>query len=272
MPDLVFLKLGGALLTEKRVTETIRQGVLDRLAAEVAAWPGTGEGRLLVAHGSGSFGHMAARATGFLDRPGDRLALARVAASARRLNVAVVDALLAAGLPAVAVPGGLIATCRDGAVDTVRADVVAEVLAHGLVPVTYGDAAWDAARGGAIASTEPLLAALADALEPARVVLATDVDGVYTGDPQAGGRSVARLDAITSADRARVAAFLDGAREGVTDVTGGMASKVALMLDLVARRPDIEVRIVSGLREGAVAAALAGGEAAGGTVIRAGDA
>jgi isopentenyl phosphate kinase len=69
MPDqknsrnkLVFLKLGGSLITEKNEPSTPRIAVLDRLAAEIAqaldAEPGL---RLLVGHGSGSFGHVPAR-------------------------------------------------------------------------------------------------------------------------------------------------------------------------------------------------------------------
>ncbi len=265
---LVFLKLGGALLTDKHEREAIRQAVLARLAREIAAWPGAHAGRLLVAHGSGSFGHVAARETGFLDHPADAMAHARVAAAAARLNAAVVDALIAAGLPAVAVPGGLVATCDAGRVAAVRADLVADRLAARLVPVTYGDAALDRSSGGTIASTEPLLAALAGALRPDRIVLATDVDGVYDADPHArpGAR---RFDRLTPVDRDRVAAALAGARAGAVDVTGGMASKVGAMLDAVARQPGLEVRIVSGLRPGAVGAALAGADDAGGTVIQA---
>lgn len=268
MTGTVFLKLGGALLTEKHGHEAVRDAVLVRLAGEVAAWPGARDGRLVVAHGSGSFGHVAARETGFLDRPADAMALARVAAAAGRLNTAVVDALIAADLPAVAVPGGLVATCDAGRVVAVRGALIAERLAARLVPVTYGDAALDRARGGTIVSTEPLLAALADALRPTRIVLATDVDGVFDADPHAhpGAR---RFDQVTPRDRESLAAALSGARAGVVDVTGGMASKVGAMLDAVQRHPGLVVHIVSGLRPGAVAAALAGDRAAGGTTIRA---
>jgi len=266
LTERVFLKLGGALLTEKAGREAVRGDVLARLAAEISVWPGAGTGRLVLAHGSGSFGHVAARESGFLDRPGEPMAFARVAASARRLNAQVVEALLGEGLPAIGVPGGLVATCEAGRVATVRAEIVADLLAIGLVPVLYGDAAPDRVRGGSIASTEPLLAALAEPLGAARIVLATDVDGVFSADPH-GDPSATRLDRISAADKGEVAAFLGGAKGSATDVTGGMASKVSSMLALVARRPGLEVRIVSGLRPGVVLAALAGDAAAGGTVI-----
>ena len=62
MPELIFLKLGGSLLTDKTRPQALRPDVLGRLAGEIAAalaarpalW-------LLIGHGSGSFGHVAAR-------------------------------------------------------------------------------------------------------------------------------------------------------------------------------------------------------------------
>lgn len=264
----VFLKLGGALLTDKDRRETLRPELLARLAAELAAWPGSREGRLVLAHGSGSFAHMAARETGFLESPAEPMAFARVAAAARRLNGLVIDACLAAGLPALGLPGGLLADCADGRIVALRHELVTRRLAMGLVPTLYGDAAPDRERGGAIASTEPLLAALAEALAPERIVLATDVDGVFHADPHAQPDAEPWPE-LRPGDRAALAESLGRARPGAVDVTGGMAAKVLAMLDLVARRPALEVRIVSGLRPGAVMAALEGRPEAGGTRIRA---
>jgi isopentenyl phosphate kinase len=60
--ELTLLKLGGSLITDKTAVEAARPAVLARLAAEIAAaGPPAG---LLVAHGSGSFGHVAARRHG----------------------------------------------------------------------------------------------------------------------------------------------------------------------------------------------------------------
>jgi isopentenyl phosphate kinase len=270
MPAPVLLKLGGALLTDKDGREAPRRDLLDRLAAEIAGWAKTATAPLILAHGSGSYAHVAVRETGFLERPSDPLALARVASAAARLDRLVVEALLSHGLPAIPVPGSILAVCEDGRIHSLRSEIVAELLAQGLLPVIYGDAAPDRLRGGAIASTEPLMAGLARVLHPLRVILATDVDGVFDRDPHSGGAQ--RYARITPADRQRVMRSLGGARSGAVDVTGGMASKVGQMLELVADLPLTQVRILSGLREGAIAAALAGRADAGGTLIEAGGA
>lgn len=267
----VLLKLGGALLTDKEGVEAVHGDVLARVAAEIARWRGSDPDSavaapLVIAHGSGSFAHVAVRRTRFLERPGDPHAFAAVAASAARLHRLVVDALIAAGLPAVGVPGGALATLDDGRIVHVRADVVADLLARGIVPVTYGDAAPDRSRGSGIASTEPLLVALAEALDAHHLVFATDVDGVYDRDP-AGHPGARRFERLSPGDPSTGALALGGARPGATDVTGGMASKVGAALELVARRPAVTVRIVGGRRIGALAAALAGSDDAGGTLI-----
>jgi isopentenyl phosphate kinase len=261
----VYLKLGGALLTRKRRPETPRPHVLQRLAGEIAAWAAIDDRPLVLAHGSGSYAHVAARETQFLEHPDVPLSLARVAAAARRLNVLVVDALIAAGLPALPLPGSLLAECRDGTVADVHAELVAAALRSGLLPVLYGDAAPDATRGGTIASTEPLLFALAMHMPPQRVVLATDVDGIYRNDPHVEPNQ-APMERVTADDNSELGAQL-GTRPGAVDVTGGMASKVRLMQRLVRSVPDTEVRVLSGLRAGAVRAALAGDPCAGGTLI-----
>ena len=76
--DLVLVKLGGSLITDKRGEAAVRADVVDRLAAEIAAarprleWEGTG---ILLGHGSGSFGHVAAARYGLgegLVRAGER--------------------------------------------------------------------------------------------------------------------------------------------------------------------------------------------------------
>ncbi len=267
MNGLVLLKLGGAVITEKSARESPRLEELRRLAREIASWRGAGEGRLIVGHGSGSFAHVAAQATRFSQRPGDPLRIAAVAAAARRLNGLVVDALIDAGIPATAIPGNLLARSLDAAVVAVRVELVADLMQSGLVPVLYGDAVTDRTQGGAIASTEQLLAALAREVRTDRIVLATDVDGVYEVDPDsedAGDTKPIPLITPASVDQL---SSLGGARKGATDVTGGMYSKVRRMVRLVEELPNLKVRIVNGLEPGAVLKALEDREA-GGTVIR----
>ena len=62
---LIFLKLGGSLITDKNTPRALRPELLARLMREIAearaARPGM---RIVLGHGSGSFGHVEARRYG----------------------------------------------------------------------------------------------------------------------------------------------------------------------------------------------------------------
>jgi isopentenyl phosphate kinase len=56
--ELVFLKLGGSLITDKDTPRSPRRDVLARLAAEILyAHRQRPQMQLVIGHGSGSFGH-----------------------------------------------------------------------------------------------------------------------------------------------------------------------------------------------------------------------
>ena len=56
------LKLGGSLITDKANAKTPRRETLSRIALEIAAYRryAGADGRLILGHGSGSFGHIPA--------------------------------------------------------------------------------------------------------------------------------------------------------------------------------------------------------------------
>jgi isopentenyl phosphate kinase len=259
--SLIFLKLGGSLITDKRQTETVRTEVLTRLAAEIAAVrQANPQLRLIVAHGSGSFGHVHAKRYG--TRAGVRtaeewLGFALTADAAARLNRIVISSLLQAGVPAWSLQPSALLRCVDGQIDRGMIDNIQQALAVGLVPVVFGDVALDDVRGGTIASTEEIFEWLSLQLQPSRIVLAGEVDGIYTADPQLDS-TAKRIPAITPHTFGQLQATQQatvGASHGV-DVTGGMAAKVAQALRMATQIPHLEIIICSGLRSGHLQQAL----------------
>lgn len=250
---LTFIKLGGSLITDKREVQHFQADIMQRTAAEIAsALRADADMKLLIGHGSGSFGHVAAQKYGTMDgvrTPEAWRGFAEVGTIARRLNGLVMDTLAAAGLPVLAVQPSSSARCIDGKLVSLNTTAVMAALEHGLLPVVYGDVALDTVRGGTIISTETIFVYLAEALCPARIMLLGDVKGVY----DTNGTLVPR---ITPGSLEKVAEALGGSRG--TDVTGGMASKVRAMIKLVQRVPGLEVRIFGGTIPGQVRAALLG--------------
>jgi isopentenyl phosphate kinase len=256
---LAFLKLGGSLITDKREAETPRLAVIDRLAQEIAAVQQADPAlRLVIGHGSGSFGHVYGRKYGTRDGVRDAAGWYGYAATgdaAARLNRLVTAALLRAGIAAWSIQPGAQVRCEDGRIVQGPETTVELALARGLTPVVYGDVALDAVRGGAIVSTEELFDWLADALSPARVVLAGEVDGIFTADPLLDP-TAQPIPVITPGTFSAIAAGL-GRSHGV-DVTGGMHAKVTQSLAMVQRHPALQLVVCSGLEAGHVQAALSG--------------
>ncbi|MEJ2209810.1 MAG: isopentenyl phosphate kinase [Anaerolineae bacterium] len=266
----VFVKLGGSVITDKARAETPRPAVIARLAAEVAAARAAGpERHLLLGHGSGSFGHVAARRYGTRQGVGDAAGwagFARVAAAAARLNRLVVDALLAAGVPAWSLQPSASARCRGGEIEWLETEPAETALAHGLVPLVYGDVALDSAQGATIISTEQIFHYLARRLHPARLILVGRVHGIFEADPL-GNPAARPVPRVSAGNWDEVRALLGGSH--ATDVTGGMLAKVEEMVALARELPGLTVHLISGEQPGALQAALGDApDQVGGTLIR----
>lgn len=256
MNELVFLKLGGSLITDKTQASTPLPEVIRRLAAEIAAaLQQNPDLRLLLGHGSGSFGHVAAEKYGTrqgVRSPQDWRGFTQVWLQASALNRIVIESLHQAGLPAVSFPPSAAALTEDGAVKQWDLTSLEAALHRGLLPVVYGDVVFDAARGGTILSTEDIFSHLAPRLEPARILLAGVEPGVWADYPAC----TQVLPTITPENVQAASSALRGS--AATDVTGGMESKVREMLSLVQAIDGLEVYIFSGAEENLVLSALNG--------------
>jgi isopentenyl phosphate kinase len=268
MSELVFLKLGGSVITDKNLPYTARPDVIRRLGREIKqTLDGRPALRLVVGHGSGSYGHVVGKKyrtrEGVVNAESWR-GFVETAAAAARLNRLVTDLLLEEGVPVVSFQPSAAARCRGGRLVTFDTLPLRQVLEAGLVPLVYGDVALDAVQGFTIISTEQIFEAVARELPPARIVLAGVVDGVYEADPLAQP-GAARYAEITPDNWREVEAALGGSHG--TDVTGGMLSKVRAMVDLVLARPSLRIHIISGEIPGNVASALADSDCRIGTLI-----
>lgn len=271
MRDLIFIKLGGSLITDKRGRYQVRRETLARLAGEIAAARRARPGlQLLLAHGSGSFGHVAARESGYDPESGHPtpLALAQVGAAAAALNQHARQAMVDAGVPVLSLPPSASARLHDGQVIEMDHGAFERLLARDLVPLTFGDVALFAEHpGGAIASTEALFGYLAPRLAPTRVLLLGIEAGVYARPPVPGAPPPPLLEEITP-DLWRTVRTGVGGSHG-TDVTGGMSAKVEEALALAARLPTTSLRIASGDHPGVLKSLLLDPTFAAGTLIHA---
>ncbi len=263
---MIFLKLGGSAITDKTRDATAREDVIRRVAHEIKHARNANPAlSILIGHGSGSFGHFAAKKSCFGQR-GNWRAYAETGAAAWRLTRIVTAIFLAEGVPVVAMQPSASARCRAGELIELATGPIRAALAHNLVPLVHGDVAFDETREMTIASTEMIFAYLAPLLQPTRILLAGIVDGVFTGDPLKDS-SATLIREITPAAFPQIESQLRGSH-GV-DVTGGMIAKVQSMVALVQHEPAIRVQIISTMREGLIEEALTREDSNAGTVIHA---
>jgi len=256
MRDLVFLKLGGSLITDKNRPGTHQPDILARLAQEIGrARLDNPQMRLIIGHGSGSFGHTAAKkhntGQGVTSAEG-WLGFAEVWREARALNQIVLDALLAAGLPVIAFPPSSAVIAQDRKGIQWEPTPLLLALDAGLVPLVNGDVVFDTVRGGTILSTERIFIHLSRLLYPERILLAGIDDGVCADFPDC----TQLIGSITPETFSRFSARIGGSAS--LDVTGGMFEKVKGMLDLLQDLPEMRSYIFSGLHPNNVYAALCG--------------
>jgi isopentenyl phosphate kinase len=261
MPDILLLKLGGSLITDKTRPEEPRLEVIVRLTGEIAHALKASPLRLIVGHGSGSFGHIAAQQSGIATglHSADQLpGVSRTQERAAALHRLMIAALIEAGaLPFSIAPSSCL-VADAGRPATFSAEPLLLALDRGLLPVIYGDVVTDRSWGVSICSTERLFETLAATLQASgrtisRALWLGETDGLYDSD----GKTVARVTA-EDFDPSSI-----GAPAG-TDVTGGMLHRVETALGLA--RLGIPSLLANGLVPGLLERAL-GGETVPGTEV-----
>jgi isopentenyl phosphate kinase len=269
LSEIILLKLGGSVITDKTRPFTARIDVINRLAREINhALAERGDDlQLIIGHGAGSYGHTVAAK--YQTHKGavssdSWLGFAEVAAAAAELNTIIMNALRQAGVPAIRFQPSASTRTRGEQLMYFETFPIKEVLKHGLTPVIYGDVSVDATQGMSIVSTEKLFDSLARELAPSRIILAGQVDGVYTKDPLTHP-DAELIEDIDRTNWEEVEAMLGGSHG--TDVTGGMFSKVREMYRLTLAMPPMQAIIMSAEKPGNLELLLKGQMVSFGTVI-----
>jgi len=267
--EIVLLKLGGSLITDKDKPYTPRLDKLADLAQEIRTVLDSNPNLLLIlGHGSGSFGHTAAKKHDTrkgLAAEGSVLAaedggkskeywkgFAEVRFQAAELNRYVMQSLLNAGLPAIPFPPSSSMVSNDLKVTHHNVLAIRKALEARLLPVVYGDVAFDETRGGTILSTEDVFAFLVEHFSPDRILLAGIEAGVWEDFP---GRTKL-VNEISSQVNEKMRAGIAGSAS--TDVTGGMKAKVEEMLALIQKNKGLTVQIFPAESKGLLSRALLG--------------
>lgn len=230
---MIILKIGGSILTNKdsKVSE-VDAASLKRIASEIKASMDNSPKKLIIVHGAGSFGHPPAKKHKIGEEfdeseyPQKRLGFCEIQNEVKKLNMFICEAFIKEGLPAVAVPASGFITATNKRITEGDLDLFKNYLSKGFIPVIYGDVVLDNELQFCVISGDQLIQYLAVNLNPSKVILGTDVDGVYDKNPKThdDARFFEKFTSLEDLD------ILEGTTN--VDVTGGMVGKIKELLFL----------------------------------------
>lgn len=254
--QLILIKLGGSLITDKNRAFYAKKKVIRRLAHEIKDSM-CDKFDLIIGHGSGSFGHVVASKyntqNGITDKK-SIMGLSLVADAAIQIDRIMMQAFLKAQLPVVSFAPASFLTATGQNLDKLLVEQINIALKIGVVPVIYGDVILDKKQGCCIFSGEKTLDILAkflkDKYQSVNIILCGDTNGVY-------GKNGKAIPQINTSVFKNMASNIKGS--GGVDVTGGMIHKVETSLKL-ATEFGIETRIINGKSLGKLKKVLLGKE------------
>ncbi len=184
---LTIVKLGGSVITEKRGDFLPNLKSIYKLSKEISNYlleeP---DKKLIIVHGGGSFPHGVAERYDIRQGLEERRKIGASLTSwaARKLNDIVTEALLDYGVTAFSLqPSSCF--CIENDKVLFFSKPLESLLANRFVPVLYGDVVFTDSLGiCSVFSGERIILELCKYFKPSRVILGTNVRGVFTSNPE----------------------------------------------------------------------------------------
>lgn len=238
---MIILKLGGSIVTKKdAATPTLDDKNLVRIANEISD---SSYEKLVIVHGAGSFGHPFAKKYGIGDKIKDdqdlwnkMLGFSITQHGVKELNGLVCEYLRIHGVLSVSVHSSSFILTKNKRIYSANLDLIRRYLDLGFVPVLYGDVVLDLDESikMAVLSGDQIVKYLAENLRPERVIMASDVDGIYSKDPKSNP-DAQLLEVVTSPEQ------IELKNTQTSDVTGGMWGKLTELLELASLGVESEI-------------------------------
>lgn len=253
--NLIFLKLGGSLITKKNIPFKENKSVIKRLAQEIHTARKKQDFKLIIGNGGGSYPHVPAQKyktkQGIINQKSIK-GIAEVQDAASRLNRIMVRALLDAGENSVSIQPSSVCLAKNSKIIEFYLKPLKSLLEKNMIPVIYGDVILDLTKGCCIASTEELFVFLAKKLKPKKIIWAGAVDGVFEQNP-CFNKKIKLFSEISLKNYQQIKTGV-GSSAGI-DVTGGMAHRIEKCIELA--ETGVKSYIINGLAQNRVKHALA---------------
>lgn len=246
MQDLILIKLGGSVITDKDKPFTARYEVIDRLVSEIKEAKKIYKGKLLLGHGGGSFPHVTAAKyktqLGIINKDSLK-GFSLTADAAIKINRIVIESFIKKGLLVASFSPLSFIFTKNTKLKTILTLQLKKALDIGIIPVIYGDLIMDETKGFCIYSGEKTLDLLATSFSKfykiKKIIMVSDTDGGYDNNKKT-------IPIINFSNFSKFKSVLLGSKR--IDVTGGMIHKVEESLSL-AKLTKIPTVIINGNRK-----------------------
>ncbi len=250
---LVFIKLGGSLITDKEKAYTLRRNNIQNVAKSLSNIIREKKDTLfIIGNGAGSYGHYAATIHDY-HKP---FGFAFLQRKVKELNAIIVEELLRNGIPSISLSFSAISTAKSGKLQTIYLDSLKGFLESGVTPALYGDVVYDSKKNSTIFSTENIFSVLCEKLgrsyKISKMIHLTTVDGFLDENKKVIPHITQRNFSSIKKNLYKTKGF---------DVTGGMVHKIEESLKLA--KKGIETHIVNGSIDNVLESIVLNGEGSG---------
>ena len=238
--DLIILKLGGSIITNKYEKFSARYDIIEKIAQEISKI----RKPLILIHGAGSFGHPLAKKykihEGFHSKS-QLKGVVEIRIRMQELSKILTKVLKKYGTCTMPIISSSCMIAENKRLVNVEIEPFKIFLRLGLVPMCSGDIVADKKLGFTIISGDQIAAYLGRELKAKKVIFGCDVDGIFKSDPKQNKKAglIPKIE-ITELNK-----ILNNyvSETDAPDVTGGMLGKLREVSDLV--NSGIEVIIMN---------------------------
>jgi isopentenyl phosphate kinase len=246
MNNLTIIKIGGAVLTDKKGSGALRKKTIAGLAKQINMARGKQSGPLILVFGVGGKIHAAAKKYG-LDRAivtrGQISNAVKIHMMAKTLQMEVTASFLKLNPVVPLQTNNFFFINRAGTPIIKNLDFILVLLRQGYIPVLYGDMVYHPAKNFVILSGDKISICLAKALKASQVIFATDVDGIYI-DPKKIGQKQELIKTVSIQQLKRLLTKYGSYK--AKDSTGDLPGKLR---EILLKPNYTKVLILNGLKQ-----------------------
>jgi len=260
--DILVLKLGGSLLTDKSTPYKLKEEVIEAVATEIKECIDLDLIKsLVIVHGVGSFGHPPVLKynlhKGFKDKD-QLISMSKTQQIVNKFRKTIATNLLNKGIPINLMHASSMLVGNKMVIIDHTFESLKGFLSLGMVPLIGGDMMYDNSMGFSVCGGDQIAVVLSRVLHAKQLLFATDVTGVYDQDPRLG-KNAHLLKELNINDLDQLLKKLDELNK--VDASGRMRGKLFSLIPIKDQiKEGLEVAIFSMNEKGTLKKYLKGEE------------